>query len=55
MPRLKQIGKLRLYRPGLDTDKPWSAIAPVISAQSTPCGAKWPPPHCGSGRLRVLG
>jgi hypothetical protein len=33
MPRLKQIGKLRLYRPGLDTDKPWSAIAPVISAR----------------------
>lgn len=33
MPRFKQIGKLRLYGPGLPTDKPWTAIAPVISAR----------------------
>ena len=26
MPRFKQIGKLRLYAPGLDTDKPWPAM-----------------------------
>jgi len=24
MPLLRQIGKLRLYLPGLDTDKPWA-------------------------------
>jgi TnpA family transposase len=34
MPRFKQIGKLRLYGPGLSTDKPWTAIAPVISART---------------------
>jgi TnpA family transposase len=34
MPRFKQIGKLRLYGPGLPTDKPWTAIAPVISART---------------------
>ena len=33
MPRFKQIGKMRLSGPGLATDKPWTAIAPVISAR----------------------
>jgi len=33
MPRFKQIGKMRLSAPGLATDKPWTAIAPAISAR----------------------
>jgi TnpA family transposase len=33
MPWFKQIGKLRLYGPGLPTDKPSTAIAPVTSAR----------------------
>ena len=32
--RFKQIGKLRLYAPGPTGDKPWTAIAPVISART---------------------
>jgi len=39
MPVLRQIGKLRLYLPGLDTDKPWAVIAPVISARPINWGA----------------
>ena len=30
----KQIGKMRLYTPGLDSDQPWPAIASVISARA---------------------
>jgi len=33
MPRLKNIGAARLYRPGLANDQPWPQIAPVISAR----------------------
>ena len=31
MPRLKQIGRIPLYAPGLPTDGAWDTIAPVIS------------------------
>ena len=33
MPRLKQIGRIPLYPPGLPTDGAWEAIRPVISAR----------------------
>jgi TnpA family transposase len=33
MPRLKNIGAARLYRPGLADDQPWAQVAPVISAR----------------------
>ena len=33
MPRLKQIGRIPLYAPGLPTDRPWDAVRPVISAR----------------------
>ena len=33
MPRFKQIGRMRLSGPGLPSDKPWTSIAPVISAR----------------------
>ena len=33
MARFKQIGAMRLYAPGLETDQPWSAITTVISAR----------------------
>jgi TnpA family transposase len=35
MARFKQLGAMRLYAPGLENDKPWSAIAPVMSARKT--------------------
>jgi TnpA family transposase len=33
MPRLKNIGAPRLYRPGLHDDQPWEQIAPVLAGR----------------------